>query len=147
MSFASDLFSGLTGFRDHLVANVESAAGPVVAAVEGHLARLEPLVRSNILGAEDEAKAILHELYGSVVGEVKAEVATPLPAEAPAAPAVPETSTATEPAPAETPQPTEAAAPVAVDPTPAPESTEASSAPSSTTSDTSSTPSTDAPAA
>ena len=138
MSFATDLFSGLTGFRDHLIANVEQAAGPALAAVEAHLARLEPLVRSNVLAAEDEAKAILHELYSSVVGEVKAEVSAPV---APAAPAPAPVVETAAPVPAEP-----VAAPVAADPTPAPSTTvEASSAPSSTPSTSTETPA--APAA
>lgn len=133
MSFATDLLSGLTGFRDHLVTTAEELAKPALAAVEGHLARLEPLVRTNILAAEDEAKVILHELYGSLVSEVKTEVATPLPA---ATPAPVET-----PAPAPVAEPVAPAAPVAADPTPAPSTTtEASSAPSSTPSDSTETP-------
>jgi hypothetical protein len=139
MSFASDLFSGLSGFRDHLVQTVEAEAKPALAAVEAHLARLEPLVRSNILAAEDEGKAILHELYGSLVKEVQAEVASPID------------TTADAPAPvAQAPAPVAApveSAPAAADPTQAPESTEASSAPSSTTSDASSIAATDTPAA
>jgi len=119
MSFASDLFSGLTGFRDHLAASVLEEAKPVLAAVEAHLARLEPLVRGNILAAEEEGKAILHELYGSLVKDVQTAVSAP--AVAPVAEPTP------QPAP-------EAAVPVAVDPTPAPSTTEASSAPSSTSS-------------
>lgn len=119
MGFATDLLSGLTGFRDHLVNTAEEAARPALAAVEAHLSRLLPLVHTNVLAAEDEARAILHELYGNLAAEVKAELA--------AAPA--------EPAPAPAPvaaQPAEPA-PVAADPTPAPSTTaEASSAPSST---------------
>lgn len=83
MSFATDLLSGLTGFRDHLVTSVEKAAEPVLAAVEGHIERLVPLVHTNVLGAEAEARSILHELYSAVAGEVKAEV-TPAAEPAPA---------------------------------------------------------------
>lgn len=85
MSFATDLLSGLTGFRDHLVTAAEKAAEPVLAAVEGHLSRLAPLVHTNVLAAEAEARSILHELYGSVEAEVKAEVETPAAEPAPAA--------------------------------------------------------------
>lgn len=144
MSFVSDLFSGLTGFRDHLITTAEEAAAPVLAAVESHLARLEPLVRNNILAAEDEGRAILHELYGKVVTEVKQEAETPAePAPAPA-PEPTETSTVAEPAPA---TPSADAVPEAatVDPTPAPSTTEAaSSTPSSETSTASSAATTDA---
>lgn len=132
MSFVTDLFSGLTGFRDHLVTTAEEAAAPVLAAVESHLARLEPLVRANILAAEDEGRAILHELYGSVVSEVKTEVESPAPA--PAAEPT-ETSATAEPAPA-TPSADAVPEAAAADPTQAPSTTtEASSAPSSTPSD------------
>jgi len=130
MSFATDLFSGLTGFRDHLAASVEEAAKPALAAVEGHLGRLAPIVHTNILAAEDEAKAILHELYGSLVAAAKTELGvqdTPAPAPAPAPVA--------EPAPAA--PVTEA--PAAADPTAAPSTTEESSAPSSTPSTSSAT--------
>lgn len=146
MSFATDLLSGLTGFRDHLVATLEQEAKPALEAVQAHINRLLPLVHTNVLAAEDEAKAILHELYGSLAGEVKQELTTAPPptssassGSAAVAPTVVESDA--QPAPA---QPTvvsesgpEISAPTSsgsiVDPTPAPSTTtEASSAPSNT---------------
>lgn len=141
MSFATDLLSGLTGFRDHLVNTAEEAAKPALAAVEAHIGRLLPLVETNVLAAEDEAKAILHELYGNLAGDVQAELSSAPPptssasaGSAAVAPAVVESdaqpTVAAEPGPEVT---VPADSGVHVDPTAAPgTTTEGSSAPSST---------------
>jgi hypothetical protein len=123
MSFASDLFSGLAGFRDHLA----EIASPLVSAVESDLAKLSPVIATNALQAEQVAKEILHNLYtgipvqpftppttvsATVLASVAYQFATSAPADTPVAAPVPTVEGAVAPAEVPAAVPVEAAAPV-----------------------------------
>lgn len=114
MSFASDLFSGLAGFRDHLA----EVGSELVHAVEADLAKLAPVIATNVLHAEEVAKGILHDLYnaataGAPAAPVPANAQAPgdLSASQPVPPAepAPEPPVVAEPAPVPAPEPVPAA--------------------------------------
>lgn len=120
MSFASDLFSGLAGFRDHLA----EIASPLVGVVEADMAKLSTLLVQDVHQAEQVAKDILHGLYSKAVEpEQPAEPAAPAPVAAPVAEApapAPAEPVHAEAAPVAAPgaEPVAEAAPVVAEPEP-----------------------------